>query len=106
MNNVRSFWLVMACLTGVSAYASDPAQTCNDMYPADSYEAEDRHALLQECMAAYSSDSEGAYSGDGESSMTENSNDASYYEGTVEDYVGEIPAEEPVPVEEPAEEYQ
>lgn len=75
-----------------SASASDPSQTCSDMYPEDSYESEERYMLIQECIQNYSS-----------SSAEEPSTaDPSYYEGTVEDYVNQIPAEEPPPEEPPS----
>lgn len=67
----------------VSAAGSETRQYCNDLYPADSYEAEDRNQYIQECLQAY---------GDAESSepaQAEVVEDAPYYEGTVEEYIGE-----------------
>jgi hypothetical protein len=91
MMNFR-VWCALGIYLAVAAAAnaSDPSQTCSDMYPEDSYAGEERYQLIQECIQNYSTDS-----GEGSSSA-----DSSYYEGTVEDYVNQIPAEEP-PSEEP-----
>lgn len=72
----------------LAAHASDPTQTCYDMYPVDSYESSERYNLIQECMQAYS--------GHNTYDSYENNSDSGYYDGTVEDYVHELPAEEPV----------
>lgn len=77
-------YLLLSCLIGVAAGAVADAETCNDMYPADAYEAEERNALIQDCLAAYAP----------EPSYEDTASEPTYYEGTVEDYVNEIPAED------------
>lgn len=88
MLNLRIGCVLGMCLLTWAAGAADPSETCNDMYPVDSYESEERYMLIQECMQAYATD------------VTEDSaTDPGYYDGTVEDYVNQIPAEEPAPTE-------
>lgn len=81
--NLRIWCVLGMCLAAFSANASDPSETCNNMYPADSYESEERYMLIQECLQAYTSDT------------TDSAAEPDYYEGTVEDYVNQVPAEEP-----------
>jgi hypothetical protein len=88
MVNLRVMCVFGLYLTVLGANAADPSETCNDMYPADSYESEERYMLIQECMQAYSTDT-----------ASDPSADPGYYDGTVEDYVNQVPAEEPTPVE-------
>lgn len=92
MANLRTWCVLGICLAMAAANASDPSQTCSDMYPEDSYESEERYMLIQECIQSYST------GGAEESSATE----PNYYEGTVEEYVNQIPAEEPPPEEPPS----
>lgn len=85
MVNLRVWSFLGICLATFVARASDPSETCNDMYPADSYESDERYMLIQECMQAYTADT-----------ALDAEADPGYYEGTVEEYVDQIPAEEPV----------
>lgn len=85
MVNLRICSFLGICLAVFAVHASDPSETCNDMYPVDSYESEERYMLIQECMQAYSTDT-----------ALDAEADPGYYEGTVEEYVDQIPAEEPV----------
>lgn len=81
-------YLLLSCLLCISAGAVADAQMCNDMYPADAYEAEERNTLIQDCLAAYAP----------EPTYEETAPEPAYYEGTVEDYVNEeVPAEENLP---------
>ncbi len=83
-----SSYLLLSCLLGISAGAIADAQMCNDMYPADAYEAEERNTLIQDCLAAYAP----------EPTYEEAASEPVYYEGTVEDYVNEeVPVEENPP---------
>lgn len=76
--------LLLTWLFGSSAGAIADAQMCNDMYSADAYEAEERKELIQDCIAAY----------DPEPTYEESASEPAYYEGTVEDFVSEMPAED------------
>lgn len=71
-------------LFGISVGAMADAQMCNDMYPADAYEAEERNALIQDCLAAYAP----------EPTYDDSYSESTYYEGSVEDFVNDIPEEE------------
>lgn len=73
----------------MNAHASDARQECEDMYPAESYSAEDRSFYINECLQAY-----GVNSGAQKDYETAQDEDAGYYDGTVEDYVESIPYEE------------
>lgn len=79
-----SFCLLLVWLLGISAGALADKQMCHDLYSADAYEAEERKVLIQDCLAAYAP----------EPTYEDNTSEASYYEGTVEDFVNEIPTEE------------
>ena len=89
-----SSYLLLSCLLGISVGAAADAQMCNDMYPADAYEAEERNTLIQDCLAAYAPDP----------GYEDTASEPDYYEGTVEEFVNEVPAENIPPDELPAEE--
>lgn len=84
------------------AYAgSETHQHCNEMYPADSYDPEERSLYIQECLEAYG-DSENseptmdavdepAYEPD---EVVNEPAEVPYYDGTVQDFVEEQPPEE------------
>jgi hypothetical protein len=82
-----SSYLLLSCLLGISASAAADAQMCNDMYPADAYEAEERNVLIQDCLAAYAP----------EPTYEDTASEPAYYEGSVEDFVNEVPAEDSPP---------
>jgi hypothetical protein len=84
MLNLRIWCLLGICLAASTVTAADPSETCNNMYPADSYESEERYMLIQECLQAYTTDE-----------ATDSAADPGYYDGTVEDYVNQVPSEEP-----------
>ena len=87
MRILPSFTLLLVLSSlGVSSAFAD-AQMCNEMYPQESYDAEERNALIQDCMAAYAPEPDKAYE---ESAASE----PAYYEGTVEDFVQEAPVEQ------------
>ena len=95
MKTLSSF-LLLSCLSGIAVGVAADTQMCNDMYPADAYEAEERSELIQDCLAAYApeptyddSASEPAYQ--------DNASEPAYYEGTVEDFVNDVPTEENPP---------
>lgn len=88
------FITFMAGAAGVAS--ADNIQVCYDMYPEDSYEAEERSRLMQECLASYSEETQADEAQPADASSYE---EPAYYEGTVEDFVKEAPAEEPVMVE-------
>lgn len=78
--------MVLAAAFALNVHASNARQECEEMYPSESYAAEDRSFYINECLQAY-----GVSSGvqkDYESTQEE---DAGYYEGTVEDYVESVP---------------
>lgn len=68
---------------------------CQEMYPADSYEAEDRAFYIEECMQAYGDSDMGESSVDAqaepeynpEAVEAEAPEETPYYDGTVEDFV-------------------
>lgn len=85
------------------AYAgSETHQYCNEMYPADSYDPEERSLYIQECLEAYGD------SGDNEPAVepayveptydveevTDEPEEVPYYEGTVQEFVEEQPPAE------------
>ncbi len=85
---IRRFLLLLLTAGGVSAGAwADDSQRCYEMYPHDSYEDVERNALIQECLALYAPEPQDS----NESNTTES--EPAYYEGTVEDFVNEVPAE-------------
>lgn len=100
MNKILSAIAVVAlsCPWVVSA-GSDSYQYCNDMYPADSYDAQERGQYIQECLQAYN-DAGDSYSvtqaAEEESYETTDvhTEEAPYYEGTVEEFVGDQPLDE------------
>lgn len=61
------------------------SQRCYDMYPLDSYTTEDRNALIQECLQHYAPEPQNIES--------DSASEPAYYEGTVEDFINEAPAE-------------
>jgi hypothetical protein len=79
--------ILMVCFMAlglpVSLQAQDPTQYCNDMYSSDAYDGEDRYRLLQECIASQADTS----------ANTETPPEPDYYDGTVEDYVNQVPEE-------------
>lgn len=64
----------------IAAQANGARQECEEMYPADAYDAEERSQYIAECMTAYD---------DGSSEA-----EPELYEGTVEDFVNEMAPEE------------
>lgn len=75
--------LFLSCCVA-TVWAASAQEYCNEQYPEESYDAEDRAFYLQECVAAYQDDTAPA------SDVAE---DASYYNGTVEQFVSETPEE-------------
>lgn len=86
MKTVCSY-LFLSGLLGISIGAVADAQMCNDMYPAESYEVEERNTLIQECLDAYAPEPP-------ETTYEDSASEPAYYEGTVEDFVNEAPAED------------
>lgn len=83
---------VFALAVAASAVAdSDTQQYCNEMYPADSYDAEDRALYISECLQAYGDSYESEVV---QEQPAEDAADPIYYEGTVEEFVEEQPAVE------------
>lgn len=82
---MKTYRLLLLLLAGMSAGAWADSQRCYDMYPIDAYAAEERNTLIQECLAAYAP----------EPQLTEyeSAPEPAYYEGAVEDFVNETPAE-------------
>ncbi len=76
MKHIVWFSLLLVALAGFS-HAEDARQYCEEMYPPESYEPGERAQYIEECMAVTQSEEE------------------TYYEGTVEDYVNAIPEEQP-----------
>jgi hypothetical protein len=86
---IRRFMLLLLIMGGVSAGAwADDSQRCYEMYPHDSYEDVERNALIQECLASYAPEPQ--YN---DYSNTAGESEPAYYEGTVEDFVNEVPTE-------------
>lgn len=77
---------VAGLLTVGSAFGSEANQYCNDLYPADSYEPEERSQYIQECLSQYADDE--TYQD--ETTEADAEPEADYYEGTVEDYVEDV----------------
>lgn len=98
-----SRWCVMAGLmmAAASALAGPQAQQyCNEMYPAESYTADERNLYVQECIEMYGDEIEAeAASEEPEPSLdsemaTEPEPSESYYDGTVEEFVESLPTDE------------
>lgn len=90
MNILRTTCLLLSlCSPWLAQANSETQQYCNEMYPADSYEAQERQFYIQECMEAYGE------SNVSESAVEDTSDEVPYFDGTVEDFVEEIPAPEP-----------
>lgn len=85
MSKYYRYGLIFALLIVAAPSMAVTAQIyCNDLYPPDSYDdPQERNQYLQECLESYIDDS-------AESSSPEEP----YYEGTVEDYVEDIPVDE------------
>lgn len=89
MKVIRIFVSVLALAGSTIALASSETQQyCNEMYPADSYDAEDRALYIQECLEAYGDSYESEVAEEQPSDESE-AEDPSYYEGTVEEFVEE-----------------
>lgn len=73
----------------MNVQASDARQECEEMYPAESYSAEDRSFYVRECLQAY-----GVNSGSQQEPESLEDEDAGYYDGTVEDYVESVPSDD------------
>lgn len=82
---MKRYRLLLLILVGMSASAWADSQRCYDMYPIDAYTAEERNTLIQECLAAYAPEPQ--------YQEEEGSSEPTYYEGTVEDFVNDTPAE-------------
>lgn len=87
MQRITVVWLLAVLFCGASAVASDSRQYCNDMYPSDSYSAEDRKFYIEECLAAYGED-------DQPTRDVASDDGGDYYDGTIEDYVDSLPEDE------------
>jgi hypothetical protein len=93
-----AIWLAIIGVGFSGAVSAQSArQYCEEMYPVDAYEPEERQQYIEECVAV-TADSYGESDGGG------------YYEGTVEDYVETLPednrsVEEPAESPEPASDY-
>lgn len=71
----------LVAFVGSSAVmAEDTRQYCNEMYPVESYEAEERQQYIAECLQSYGVDEATA-------TAATQTDDEGYYSGTVEDYV-------------------
>lgn len=85
--------LILLCLLSASAFASETQEYCNEMYPADSYDAQERNQYIAECMESYGDDSyEDSY--DEPQEPTSSEEDSGYYDGTVEQFVDSIQDEQ------------
>lgn len=92
MKTITFIVSLFALASVASAVAdSDTQQYCNEMYPADSYDAEDRALYISECLQAYGDSYESEVA---QEQPAEDAQDAIYYEGTVEEFVEEQPAVE------------
>ncbi len=90
--------ITIAALTSISSYtwSSTPQELCNEMYPADAYEYEERMTLMRDCVAMNSEPTyeEESYQEEPYPEASSAAEEPDYYEGTVEDFVNEIPAQE------------
>lgn len=95
MLNKVLFPIAAACVIAVaSAFASETQQYCNELYPADSYEPQERNEYIQECLSQYT-DSYAVENEVVEEEATHQSEpETDYYDGTVEEYVEEVTPEE------------
>lgn len=89
MQRVMGIWVVLGAALAMNVQASNARQECEEMYPAESYSAEDRSFYINECLQAY-----GVNSGVQQDYESAQDEDVGYYEGTVEDYVESVPYEE------------
>lgn len=51
---LRLLCLVSLVSLAAGAFAESAQEYCNSLYPADSYDAEDRSVYIQECLEMYS----------------------------------------------------
>lgn len=88
---MRSLPAILICFVGFAipaTQAESAASYCNEMYPPESYEAEERSEYMKDCMAAYGEDlpepvtETEAYDG-----MDK------YYDRSVEEYVDSVSTE-------------
>lgn len=98
---IRPGYALFVLLAGFATVsAADVQDICNEMYPSESYDGHERNIYIQECIASYGGTAGSGYSDyqhDSQSSYqdqgyTGNSNEEpTYYEGTVEDYISQLP---------------
>ena len=84
--------LAALCWTG--AVAAD-AQYCNEMYPSDAYEADERAEYIAACLQDYGVDDSAMAPAEDTYEQSEMPEPGySEYEGTVEDYVETLPGDD------------
>lgn len=90
-----SISLFSAFIFGVASLAAaDSSQICYEMYPQDAYGMEDRNLLINECLKSYEPDPVNQDTVNHESYSEAATEETTYYDGSVEDYVNELPTEE------------
>lgn len=90
MQRLMGVWVFLGAALAVNVQASNTRQECEEMYPAESYSAEDRSFYIKECLQAYG-DSSGE---ERDYESAQDDEDAGYYDGTVEEFVESVPDEE------------
>jgi hypothetical protein len=76
-----------------SGAAANGAQLCYDMYSSDVYDSQDRYSLVQECLSAYATDQDSQPVNYTDASANQGNLD-DYYQGTVDDFVNDLPTGE------------
>lgn len=82
--------LIVVCgflLVSTSALADEESrQYCNELYPAESYEAKERMQYVEECYSQYVDED-----------VSESPDE--FYDGTVEEFVDDVAPQEELPLE-------
>lgn len=86
MRRLMESLVLLGAVLALNTHASSAREYCEEMYPSESYEAEDRKFYIDECLQAYGDNS----SYDQSSSNPDHDR---YYDGTVEDFVESLPDE-------------
>lgn len=83
--------IVLGASVGGPLWADEATrQYCAEMYPPESYEAEQRAQYIDECLQSYGYDTHDSQQADGPDGDSAQVQDG-YYSGTVEDYVESLP---------------
>lgn len=92
---MRLLPVILLCAAGFvipAAQAESAASYCNEMYPSESYEADERSEYIRDCMAAYGEETTEEVSEQAPETEEYDGTDK-YYDRTVEEYVDSVDTE-------------